>query len=185
MSATKKTQRTAGVGDDAVFKATGKTWKEWLAVLDRAGAKKMSHKEIVAVVREKHGIGPWWRQMVTVGYEQARGLRQKHEKPEGFSISRSKTMNVPVEKLFKAWSNARLRAQWLADPLRISTSTANKSLRIAWSADSTRVEVMFYPKGPEKTQMVVQHNKLPSAKKAASMKTFWTKAIKNLESMVA
>jgi len=43
-----------------------------LAILDKAGAKKMDHKQIVAYLSEQHQVGPWWQQMVTVGYEQAR-----------------------------------------------------------------------------------------------------------------
>ena len=34
----------------------------------------MNHKQIVALLYAKHNVGPWWQQMVTVTYEQARGL---------------------------------------------------------------------------------------------------------------
>ena len=36
-------KKAAGISDEAVAKATGKTWAEWLKVLDAAGAKIMSH----------------------------------------------------------------------------------------------------------------------------------------------
>ncbi len=61
------------IGDEAVRASTGKSWKEWYAALDEAGAAKLSHREIVAWLAEKHGVGGWWRQMVAVSYEQARG----------------------------------------------------------------------------------------------------------------
>jgi hypothetical protein len=35
------------MSDEAVKSKTGKTWKEWFAILDKAGASKMSHQEIV------------------------------------------------------------------------------------------------------------------------------------------
>ncbi|HET6763917.1 MAG TPA: DUF1801 domain-containing protein, partial [Longimicrobiaceae bacterium] len=38
------------VGDDAVRAATGRTWAEWFAVLDRAGAAEKAHPEIVAIL---------------------------------------------------------------------------------------------------------------------------------------
>jgi hypothetical protein len=38
--------RTAGISSEAVRKATGRTWAEWLRLLDKAGAKKMAHGEI-------------------------------------------------------------------------------------------------------------------------------------------
>ncbi|HET9469636.1 MAG TPA: hypothetical protein VFO24_00940, partial [Usitatibacter sp.] len=67
--------RLAGVGTDAVLRATGRPWSEWLAVLDRAGARTLSHKDIALLLSRKFGVPDWWGQMVTVGYEQARGLR--------------------------------------------------------------------------------------------------------------
>ena len=39
--------RLAGVGSDAVARATGKAWDQWLAILDKAGAVAMPHKAIV------------------------------------------------------------------------------------------------------------------------------------------
>ena len=80
-----ETKRRATTGprmsDEAVKAKTGKNWKEWFAILDRSGANKMGHQEIVKCLNTKHDIGPWWQQMVTVTYEQARGLREKHQKP--------------------------------------------------------------------------------------------------------
>lgn len=57
--------------------------------------KSTEHKDIALWLRENHIESGWWSQMVTVGYEQARGLRQKHEKPTGFDVGRSKTFPVP------------------------------------------------------------------------------------------
>lgn len=67
--------RLAGVRTEAVLKATGRAWDEWLRVLDRAGARRMPHQEIAALLARKFAVPGWWCQMVTVGYEQARGLR--------------------------------------------------------------------------------------------------------------
>ena len=58
----------------------------------------MSHKEIAVYISEKEGCPSWWCQMVTVGYEQERGLREKHQKPDGYSVSASKTVAVPVKQ---------------------------------------------------------------------------------------
>ena len=35
------------MSDEAVKAKTGKTWKEWFAALDKAGATKMGHQDIV------------------------------------------------------------------------------------------------------------------------------------------
>jgi 3-methyladenine DNA glycosylase/8-oxoguanine DNA glycosylase len=93
-TAATKTKQTPRMSDEAVESKTGKTWSGWFKHLDAAGAKKMSHQEIVAHLSEKHGVGPWWQQMVAVTYEQARGLRDKHQKPEGYEISVSRTIDA-------------------------------------------------------------------------------------------
>ncbi|MDQ5977623.1 MAG: hypothetical protein QG602_595, partial [Verrucomicrobiota bacterium] len=58
-----------GISSAAVKKATGRTWAEWFAVLDKAGAAKLPHKEIALRLQRTHRLADWWGQMVTVGYE--------------------------------------------------------------------------------------------------------------------
>jgi len=169
------------MSDEAVESKTGKTWSRWFKHLDAAGAKKMSHQEIVAHLVEKHGIRPWWQQMIAVTYEQARGLREKHEKPQGFEISVSRTLQAPVGKAFKAWTDEKTRKQWLLANLTIRKATANKSLRITWEDGKTSLAVSFMAKGAGKSQVVAQHAKLPDAKAAAKMKVFWSKALDQLK----
>lgn len=172
-------------GDEAVRAKTGKTWPEWLAVLDEAGASGMSHKEIVAYLRAHHAPGPWWEQSITVVYEQERGLRQKHEKPGGFEISRSKTLNVPLDQLYDAWSDEALRRSWLADPdFDVRKATPGKSMRITWVDGATSIDVSFYPKGAEKAQVSVQHTKLATAEAAERMKRYWEENLARLKERV-
>jgi uncharacterized protein YndB with AHSA1/START domain len=185
MNKATRTNKAVGIGDAAVEAKTGKNWKQWYAALDKAGAKKMTHKQIVAVVSDRHGIGPWWRQMVAVAYEQARGLRQKHEKPGGFEIGRSKTIAVPISRLYDAWNNPRLRGRWLDDgPLVIRKATRNKCIRITWIDGKTSVETSFYPKGDAKAQVTVQHGKLPNAQQGEKMKRYWSKALDRLRTVL-
>lgn len=174
-----------GVGDAAVKKATGKGWSEWLAALDAAGAAKLGHSEIAELVHSRFKAEDWWAQMVAVGYEQARGLRQKHQKADGFSASASKTINGPVARAFKAWTDELLRARWLGDSgLEITKATPTKSVRIRWSDGKTRVEVNLYDKGPAKCMVAVQHNKLASAADVARRKAFWGQALEALKTLV-
>lgn len=179
-------QRTAGMSDAAVKAKTGRDWGEWIAVLDKAGARKLDHKGIVKIVGGKYKIGPWWQQMVTVGYEQACGLRAKHQTTTGYSISRSKTLGIPIAAAFRAWSDERTRRKWLKDAdFTIRKATTNRSLRITWEDGETNVEVMFYAKGPSKSQVTVQHNKLATAKAGEKMKAYWGAAMGRLAETVA
>src|SRR2546423_34542 len=147
------------MSDEAVAAKTGKTWSRWFKHLDAAGAKKMTHQEIAAHLSEKHDVRPWWTQMVAATYEQARGLRDKHQKPEGFEISVSRTVAAPLGKAYKAWTDEKIRKAWLPANFKVSKATANKSLRLIWEDGITRVAVAFYPKG-DKSQVVAQHSKL-------------------------
>ncbi|HXT63276.1 MAG TPA: DUF4287 domain-containing protein [Pyrinomonadaceae bacterium] len=171
------------MSDEAVEAKTGKTWSRWFKHLDAAGARKMTHQEIVAHLRDKHDVRPWWTQMVAVTYEQARGLREVHEKPSGYEISVSRTIKAPVGKAFKAWTVEKTRKQWLAANFAIRKSTTNKTLRITWS-DDTDVVAAFYPKGEDKCQVVAQHAKLKDAKAGAKMKEFWGEALDRLKKVL-
>ncbi|CAN5878075.1 hypothetical protein BH18ACI4_BH18ACI4_27630 [soil metagenome] len=180
MPTTTKTP-SSRISDETVKEKTGKKWDQWFAILDKAGAKEMSHQDIVKLLDSKHEVGRWWQQMVTVTYEQARGLREKHEKPGGYQISVSRTVNVPLENPYKAVANEKSRGSWLREGgLVVAKVTANKSMRGTWKDGKTSLEVSFSPKGDAKSQIVVQHSKLLDAKAAAKMKTFWGQALDRL-----
>ena len=173
------------MSDAAVKAKTGKTWKEWFTILDKAGAKKMTHKEIVKLLNEKHAVGPWWQQMVTVNYEQRSGLRDNHERPDGFQISVSRTLNVPVGKLYQSFEKAQVRSIWLDERgLVVRKATPNKSMRVTWKDGKTSLEINFYPKETGKSQVVVQHSKLPNATAATRMKTYWGEALDRLRANI-
>jgi hypothetical protein len=172
------------ISDEAVAKATGRDWNEWFRELDAAGAKTLSHPEIVAIVSRQFKTGPWWRQMVTVEYERSRGLRVKHETAQGFSVSASKTYAAPVARVYSAWATAAARRRWLDGAgFTITTSTPNRSIRFAWE-DGTRGDVGFVAKGDDKTQVAIGHGKLPNAAAAARMKAFWKEQLGSLQAVV-
>jgi uncharacterized protein YndB with AHSA1/START domain len=176
-----KDAKSPRMSDAAVAAKTGKTWKEWFTILDKAGARKMNHQEIVSYLSTSHAVGPWWQQMVTVTYELARGLREKHQKPEGYQISVSRTVSTPLSKLFKSVANEKSRNAWLAEEgLVVRKAMTNKSLRVTWHDGKTSLEISFYPKGDDKSQVVVQHSKLPDAKSSAKMKAYWSQALDRL-----
>jgi hypothetical protein len=167
-----KSPATQRISDDAVLLATCKNWQQWFSQLDLDGCKKMTHKDIVALLAKKYTLPPWWSQMVCVIYEQANGLRAGHEKPEGFEISVSKTIALPRANVFAAWHDEKLRRLWLNNIIVIRKATPVKSLRITWSDGVTNLSVELVAKGEEKTQVVVQHQKLPGAQAADEMKLF-------------
>lgn len=182
MPVTEEIRAAKRMSDVAVQAKTGKTWPEWFALLDAAGATSMTHPQIVAYLREQ-GVGAWWQQAVTVAYEQERGLRARHQMADGYQIGGNKTIAVPVGAVFDAWGDETIRAQWLPDPLTIRKATPDRSLRITWS-DGTSVDVMLTPKGEAKTQISLQHNKLRDAAQAEAMKAYWSAALTRLKALL-
>ena len=181
----KQTKSGPRMSDEAVAAKTGKNWKQWFAIIDKAGGRKMTHQEIVKLLNSKHNVGPWWGQMVTVTYEQQTGLRQNHEKSDGFEISVSRTLNVPVSSAYSAFADESARNSWLAeDGLVVRKATKNKSMRVTWKDGKTSLSINFAAKDNGKSQVVVQHMKLPSAPAASRMKTYWGKALDRLKERV-
>ena len=173
------------VSSAAVQQATGKNWDEWLAALDGDGAAAMPHPQIAVLVNEKYGASGWWSQMITVGYEQARGLRAKHEKADGFSVSASRTVNAPVDVLFGAWADEGQRTHWLPGaPLTVRKATPDKSLRLSWEGGDSSVDVEFTARGEAKSRVAVQHSRLPDAEAAAAMKAYWGDALDRMKAQL-
>ncbi len=185
MAKSSSARKIAGLSDDAVKKRTGQSWSQWFVILDKAGARKMNHTQIAAYLYKEQKLPGWWAQMVTVGYEQARGLREKHQRPEGYSISVSRVVNVPLSTLYNSWAEARQREKWLkVKGLEIRKATTDKSVRITWSDKKTSLEVNFYAKGKSKAQAVVQHSKLKDNKEAEKMKGYWATTLDGLKSFL-
>ncbi len=165
----------AGMMSDAALKAkTGCTWERWVRALDRVEAYDWPHREIAEYVHETYKVPSWWTQTVTVGYERIKGLRERGQRRGGgFEAAKSKVFAVPLRRLYRAFADKRSRARWLSDvDLTVRTATRDKSMRITWP-DRTSVELYFAGKGAAKSQVVIQHRKLPDKAAAARVKQYW------------
>jgi hypothetical protein len=168
----------AGMSDAVIKEKTGCTWERWVHALDYHKANEMSHRDIAALVKEKYKVGPWWTQTVTVGYERIKGLRVRGQQRNGtFEMTRSRTFNVPVDTLFDAWKNARVRKRWLnGETVKVRTATAPKSMRLDWT-DGSIIAVGFVAKGKTKSAVALSHTKLPDRETANRLKDEWSKRL--------
>jgi hypothetical protein len=174
----------AGLSDESVKKATGRAWEKWVALLDKADAKEMSHPALTKHIRATYDTPAWWTQMVAVGYERIRGLRAQGQQRSGdWSVSKSKTVGVPLAKLYAAF-NARGRAKWMDGvKLTVRGATPNKSMRLRWE-DGSPIDVGFMSKGDLKSQVALEHRKLASKVEADRMRAFWTERLNALAAML-
>jgi hypothetical protein len=186
-AATKKPRESKGLSDASLVRRTGKSLEQWGALLDKAGAKKekWTHQQVTAFLDDYPELGAWWGQMTAVAYEQSRGLREKFQKCDGeFAANGSRTINVPIAKLYSAFSDAKQRDRWIPGAqFEITTETKNKSIRGKWDG-ATRVSINFYAKAPGKTMVAVDHMKLPNSKASAAQKQYWFDALTRLEELV-
>ena len=97
------------VSTDAVKAKTGRGWEEWLSILDQEQGPALGHTAMAELLYEKYSVSGWWAQMVTVGYEQARGLRAKHEKKGGFEIGASRTVDAERRRPWPRRASSRPR----------------------------------------------------------------------------
>jgi hypothetical protein len=176
-----------GLTDETLREKTGKSWKEWVAILDEWGARERPHGEIASYVAEEHGIPGWWAQTVTVGYERARGLRAPGQRRGGgFEVTVSKTVAAPLERLAAAFIEDDERERWFPGaPMHPRPTQSARSARFDWEDGRTRVVVYFTEKGPEKTSVAVQHERLADPDEAEAMRGLWRERLAELASVLS
>jgi hypothetical protein len=182
----KATQGPAlSMSDDAIRRKTGRGWEEWFDLLDGWGAAERPRKEMMGWMAQQHGIKGWGASAVTVNYERARGLRAVGEQADGFTITVSKTVATPVERLYDSFVEGSRRKRWLPDGgLRERTATRPKSARFDWGDGETRIIVGFTAKGDAKSTVALQHERLVDGEEAERMKAFWRERIGALKDLL-
>ena len=173
--------------DEEIRRRTGRGWEEWFDLLDEWGAAGRTHREIARWVAEQQGVVPlaWNAQAVAGSYERARGLRAVGEHPDGFTITATKTVAVPVERLYEAFVDESQRKRWLPeDQLRERTTLPPRSARFDWGDGRTRVNVTFIAKGEAKSTVALQHERLEDAQEAERVKAMWRERVATLKEVL-
>ena len=126
------------VPDASIRERTGRGWEEWFDLLDEWGAADRSHRDIAKWVAFQLSIEPlgWNAQAITGSYERARRGREVGQMPDGFRVTASKTVAVPVDQLYEAFVDPIERKRWLPDiELRERTATKPKFARFDWGRE--------------------------------------------------
>jgi hypothetical protein len=163
--------------DDQIRRRTGRGWEEWFDALDEWGAADRTHREIARWVAGQLAVDPlaWGPQAVTYSYERTRGMRAPGERADGFAVTVSRTVAVPVERLYEAFADVSRR-----EGLRERTATRPKSAH--FDADEGRVHVTFVGKGEAKSTVALEHARLADAAGAERAKARWRESLTALKS---
>lgn len=169
--------------DNIIRERTGRGWEEWFDLLDQWGAEAMSHRDIARKVAADLGIDPlgWNAQAVTTSYERGKGIRAIGERADGFAVSATRTVAVPVDRLFAAVADPARRGRWLPDAdadMRERGRNATKSIRFDWGDDGSRVTVYANPAdGAGRSKVTVEHTRLADAETRERLKPYWVAAL--------
>ncbi len=196
-------QKLGGITGEAVASATGRDWCEWLDFLDALDAREMTHREIVVLVAGKGGLSNgWWQQMVTVGYEQARGLRIVGQTADaGYQIGVQKTLPIPQDLAWDLLVTGPGRNLWLGDhrPFnlqkgeeyvtcegvsgQVRSVAPGQRLRLTWShpdlARPSTLQLMLVGSG-EKTSIRFHQERLSSPDERERMRQHWREVLRKL-----
>ena len=149
-----------GASDEALIQRTGHDWAHWYRLLDAWGGATRKHPEIARWLKDAHGVDGWWSQELTVRYEMAIGRRVPGQRSDGFEVSASKTIGVPVERLRRAVTDDAERGRWLVDdavrPRKAATAT---TARFDW-VDGSRVVISYTPKGESRSVLALAVQKV-------------------------
>jgi hypothetical protein len=169
-----------------VVERTGRPTQEWYALLDGWQATHRGHTEIARWLVEEHGVPGWWAQSLTVGYEQARGLRAPGQHRDGtFRVTVTRTVAVPAERARAAFADEAVRDRWLPPgTLRTRPTSAARAYR-ADVADGSRLAAGFDPVVPDRARVSVSLERLPDAAAAAAAKVAWRERLDALVALLS
>lgn len=203
----KKYEKIGRVTSASVFKGTRKSWDEWIAILDKAGARSWTHREIVVYLEKKHKLGPWWQQGVVLGFELAIGRRQEGQDLKGrYTVTTTKSLPIDAKEGWKLLVSEPGQATWLQPmyelPMQaksifetedgyfgeIRTIQKGRRMRLSWSypdwAFKTAVEILVVARPKGKSILVFNHGQIPDAKIRACLRVRWKKAVAEFFSLI-
>ena len=102
---------------------------------------------------------------------------------KGFVASAARTIGADIEHVFAAWTDDAQRAQWLRDgQFALTDRTPGVSLHADWGTGKLRV--LFMPRGAARAYVTVDHDGLPTARRAEQMTKFWRARLSRLAALV-
>jgi uncharacterized protein YndB with AHSA1/START domain len=195
------------VTTESVLKCTGKNWASWVQILERAGARGLTHKEIVAFLKTKHRLGLWWQQVIASGFETVIGrkIEGRNEKGE-YSVAGSRTFAIEKKAAWKLLSSKDGIAIWLK-PLsdfhlepgatfeseggvfgEVRTMKPGDRIRMTWQESDwekpTTVQIILVARKNKKCIIGFQHEKIKDARLKSRLRDHWKNVLMELREFI-
>ena len=148
----------------------------------------MTHRETARWLAERRASHPlaWNVQAVVGSYERARRGRQVGEHEDGFTVTASKTVAVPVERLYDAFVDA-VAARALAARRRAARAHRDRAavgaLRLGRRRDP-RPRRASPPRARRRAPRRCRTSGSPTAREAERMKAFWRERVAGLKEVL-
>lgn len=196
------------VSSEAVYKATGKTWADWIAFLNTRCSPESTHKDMVRILKEEGSVeSGWWQQTIAVGYEFVRGSRVLGETVNaGFEVGVQKTVNIPVEEAWQLLSSETGVKIWLGEvedielikgkilhttdgsSAEIRSVKRGERIRIKWqphdNTNPSTFQITLTPAGG-KTSIRIHHENLDGEKSRSEMQGYWKEILEKFSSIAS
>jgi hypothetical protein len=173
------------VSEEAVTRATGRGWDDWLRLLDARGVEGFSHRDTAAWLSAEHGVTGWWAQTITVGYERARGLRRANQTSTGFRVGVSRTLPAAADRVWPFLLEAGPRDAWLgAGTLRVRVAARGRACRFDFGDDGSRVLVDVTDRG-DRTTVAIEHERLAGPDVVEERRAYWRARLGELAGRLA
>lgn len=175
---------------EAITKATGKPWGQWLEQLESAGAEDLSHKPLASMIYQLMPADlenpGWWAQSVAIAYEQHIGRRVPGQASDGsFKGSVSTTLSMDLEGALQSWVSAVTAiSEFNGARLTAQPAVSGSEKWRYWKAqfsDGSRVSVNITMKG-NKASVSADHAKLANPQQLEGWKSFWRQILATIRS---
>jgi uncharacterized protein YndB with AHSA1/START domain len=195
------------ISDEAVEKATGKSWDEWHRVLKEAVVNDWSHKDIVTFLRNEYNLSHWWAQTVTVNYEQFIGKRQVGQTQlSGYQIGVRKAFDISAEAAWELILSSKANQIWLGNNEienfekgnnyvtsegttgEIRVIKPNHHIRLSWKPKEwdkpSTLQIGVYTTPSGKTTIAIHQEKLKDEAVREHMREHWKKVLDRIEELL-
>jgi len=99
---------------EAVHKHTGRHWDQWASSLKKEDVSHLTHKELVAHLKKKYKLTPWWQQVVATGFEILVGKRKEGQNHKGeYAVTATKTFPISQKKMWNWLASSAGIEVWL------------------------------------------------------------------------
>lgn len=203
-----KKQNIAAIGKvtaESVYKATKKTWDEWVPILNKAGAKNMTFREITKFLAKKYKLGTWWQGAVAAGYEIHIGRRIEGRNQKGeYSVTATKSIKLNRDAIWDFITSEAGQALWLRPmtPIEdfapktqfeveggiygeIRTLKPPERLRMRWQDTEwpkpSVLNIGIAQHRPNSSILYVMHEALASPRLREQMREYWRERLEEVK----